>query len=101
MTEKEQRGRQHVAAWRASGLSQREYCDHHNLSRSALGYWSWKVNAEKKDGEFVEVHSTGRGRAGGSGTSIELFVGPGYRVRLGEGFSTEALKHLLDVIEAR
>jgi hypothetical protein len=31
--------REHVGAWRASGLSQRHYCEKHNLRLNSLAYW--------------------------------------------------------------
>ena len=101
MTEKEQQGRDHVAAWRASGLTQRRYCEQHHYSRSALGYWSWKINHEKKDRGFVEVASGGSRPAGCSAPAVELYVGERYLLRITEGFSSATVKRLLDVIEQR
>ena len=101
MTEKEQRGREHVAAWKASGLTQREYSEVHGFSRSALGYWSWKINGEKKSGNFVEVHSGRRTRGLDSGAAVELLIGEDYRVRVAEGFSSEALRQVLEILEKR
>lgn len=101
MTQKEQQGRDHVAAWRASGLTQRRYCEQHHYSRSSLGYWSWKINQEKRGGGFVEVLSGGNRQDGCSPGPVELYVGERYRLRLTEGFSSQVVKQLLDVIEQR
>ena len=101
MTQKEKQGREHVAAWRASGLSQREYCEQHNCSRSTLGYWSWKVNAEHKRSEFVEVCGPRERSTDPSSAMVEIQIGERYHVRITEGFSSDALRRLLDVIEAR
>lgn len=99
MSKKEQRGRQHVEAWRASGQTQKQYCDQHGLSRSTLAYWSSKINSEIKPSDFVEIHHDGRAPAAGG--VVELVVNDRYRLRIGEGFSAEAVKRLLDVIEHR
>lgn len=100
MTEKERVGREHVAAWRASGLSQREYCERNSLSRSTLGYWSSKTHREGASG-FVEIHSDDQSGPQRPGTEIELLVGRHYRLRLSEGFSVQALSRVLEVLEQR
>lgn len=99
MSKKEQGGRRHVEAWRASGQTQKQYCEQHGLSRSTLAYWSSKINSENKPSEFVELHHDGGGAAAGS--VVELVVKDRYRLRITEGFSPEAVKRLLDVIEQR
>lgn len=101
MTEKERIGREHVAAWRASGLTQRRYCEEHEYSRSSLGYWSWKINNEKRTDGFVEVPIAGNSTAESATTVVELCVGERYRLRIAEGFSAQALRRVLDVIEPR
>lgn len=101
MTEKEKRGREHVAAWKASGLTQRRYCEGHHYSRSVLGYWSWKINNEKQVGSFIEVSTGGNRRVDSSEAMVELDVGDHYRLRLTDGFSSAAVKRLLDVLESR
>lgn len=101
MTQKEQHGREHVGAWRESGLTQREYCSRNGLSRSALGYWSRKIDSEGKGGGFVEIRSVHDGEAGNGSDAIELVVGERYRLRLGEGFSPQTLARVLEVLEGR
>ena len=101
MTKKEQRGRQHVEAWRASGQTQKQYCEQHGLSRSTLAYWSSKINSENEPDDFLEIHHGGRAWAPDASGMVELVVNDRYRVRIGEGFSPEAVKRLLDVIEQR
>ena len=43
---KEDFWRSHIAGWRESGLSQREYCQGHGLSKSALGWWRTKLTRQ-------------------------------------------------------
>ncbi len=35
--------RGHVVAWRASGETQRRYCDRHGLKRHSLSYWQLRL----------------------------------------------------------
>ena len=101
MTQKEQHGREHVAAWRESGLTQREYCSRNGLSRSALGYWSRKIDTEGKGNGFVEIHSAHETARGSSSDAVELLIGERYRLRLSEGFSPQTLARVLEVLEGR
>lgn len=39
----------HVAHWRASGLSRAAYCTRERLSESALGYWVAKANRVERE----------------------------------------------------
>ena len=39
----------HVAAWRGSGLSQREYCDRHGLVKGTMSHWVWRLKAVELD----------------------------------------------------
>ena len=41
--------REHVAAWKATDLTQRAYCQEHDLQRSAFGYWVRKLRREADD----------------------------------------------------
>lgn len=101
MTDKQKQGRAKVAAWKSSGLSQREYCERSGVSRSTLAYWSSRVNAEKISSGFVEIEDPSASTGGGDAVPIEVLVGDRYRVRLAGGFSAEALKRVLQVLESR
>jgi len=35
--------RGHVGAWRASGVTQRAYCDRHGLKKHSLSYWHLRL----------------------------------------------------------
>jgi len=51
----------HVRAWRASGLSQTEYCRREGLNRNLLSQWKGKLEGgrrkRKPEVEFVEVQA--------------------------------------------
>jgi len=101
MTQKEQHGRKHVGAYRASGLTQREYCSRRWSFCSALGYWSRKIDTDGKGDGFVEIRSVHDGEAGNGSGAVELLVGERYRLRLSEGFSPQTLAPVLEVLERR
>ena len=54
----------HVKGWRASGLTQEQYCRRHRLLKGTLGYWASTLNRPKASGSaLVEVgHAEVRGR---------------------------------------
>jgi hypothetical protein len=37
--QKREHWQQHFSAWKDSKLSQRDYCQHHNIKFSTFGYW--------------------------------------------------------------
>ena len=39
----------HVAAWRASNLTQKAYCQAHNLRYASFGYWVRKLREQSQD----------------------------------------------------
>ena len=100
MTEKEKQGREHAAAWKSSGLTQREYCERNGVRRSTLAYWSSRIKAEREANGFVEIGKVAGVAGSGSGT-IEVLVADRYRVRLSSGFSADALSRVLEVLEGR
>src|SRR4051812_50203854 len=40
---------EHIEAWRASGVSRGEYCQAHELSRKTFGWWSWRLDQERRE----------------------------------------------------
>ena len=100
MTEKGKQGREHVAAWKSSGLSQREYCERTGMPRSRLAYWSSRIKAAREATGFVEIDKLASVAGSGSET-IEVLVADRYRVRLSSGFSADALSRVLEVLEGR
>jgi hypothetical protein len=43
--QREAHWREHVGAWRASGLSRKAYCAAHGLSIDSLGYWQQRLSS--------------------------------------------------------
>ncbi len=45
--EKEQYWQEHITGWRASGLSQADYCLKHGISKSTFWLWKRKLTRPK------------------------------------------------------
>jgi hypothetical protein len=98
--------RQLLGQWRRSGLSVRDFCAEQQVSEPS--FYSWRRAIALRDAEaarFVGVHvipdeqpPTG---ATGSGSGLELVLGPGRLLRIGPGFDAATLKRLLALLEGR
>jgi transposase len=93
-----------LAAWKASGLKQVEYCREHQISKHAFVYWKLKLmGKDEKPATFVPVPmqlphtmmNPDRHEA------IRLVVGRGYQIEVYPGFCTRTLEELLQVVERR
>lgn len=88
----------HVAAWRASGLSQVEYCRRHNVVVGSFGRWASKLRSEAGR-SLVEV---GKGLPTQmKERPIELVVDGRYLLRLWPGTDRHHLGEILSVLEDR
>jgi len=97
--------REHVRAWRASGQSAAEYCGRAGLNPHTLSWWAWKLRSDDKPtrpvrapeaATFVELTALelpSRGR-------FEIEVGS-VVVRVPVDFEDNALRRILDTLEAR
>lgn len=91
----------HVKAWRASGLTQAQYCGRHRLPKGSLGYWvSTLSRAKPTKSSLVEVGHAAINEEG-QGSPIELAVERRYLLRLWPGMKPDHLREVLSVLEAR
>jgi hypothetical protein len=95
--------RKHVEAWRASGLTQREYCRRHKLLKGTLSYWSSTLGRKHSVGsDLVEVGHTGVGaKPSASPRPIEVVVEGRYLMRLWPGTDRDHMREVLSVLEDR
>jgi hypothetical protein len=91
----------HVAAWRASGLSQKAYCAREGLRPSTLGWWRWKLGEGERPERpralaprLVPVRLQAAGSAG-----FELHLVGERRLHIPNDFDQDALVRLLRVLE--
>ena len=89
----------HVEAWRASGLTQAQYCRRHRLLKGTLGYWASTLNKSRAASPaLVEVGHV-EVQPGQRGSPIELMVERRYLLRLWPGTESEHLRNVLSVLE--
>jgi transposase len=112
---KERFWRRLVSGWRRSGLSIRDYCDHHQVSEAS--FYAWRRTLAARDaaacrscapaarvGEaahdtpaFVPVRVVQPPAKPAAG--LELVLGNGRVLRLGSGFDPQVLRQLLALLE--
>jgi len=88
---------EHVAAWQASGLTQKRYCQEQDLRYSAFGYWVRKLRSQANDRQattpgFVPV--TLAPPAGG----LTLALPNGQEIRGIEAGNLPLVKSLLEAL---
>lgn len=95
----------HVAAWRDSGLSARQFAARVGVNAKTLSFWKWKLEAEAgaatKRPAFVEVTDAVAAIAPGEGERLEVVCPGGRMVRVPAHFEATALLRLLDALEGR
>jgi hypothetical protein len=97
--------REHVRAWRASGKSAADYCDRAAINPHTLSWWAWKLGSEMKPARpaparnattFVELAPLEFPAC----DKFEIEVGS-VLVHVPSNFDGDALRRLLDTLEAR
>ena len=100
--DKAEHWRQHVEAFRSSGLSRKAYCRKHQLNIHSLDYWRKRLNRDSGQGSpesmnrFVpiRVHEDNL-----SDSAIKLRIGQ-ITIEVAAGFAPEHLKNILQVLGA-
>ena len=111
-----------VSAWRASGLSRRDFCAAEGLSAQTFGWWVWRLSrAESEAGRFVPVTVTpdsaevianavatsagepsepvtGVPDPAAAAERIEIALPDGVVVRVGAGVDVAALRRVLTAL---
>ncbi|WP_242396355.1 IS66 family insertion sequence element accessory protein TnpA [Anaeromyxobacter oryzisoli] len=97
-------GREALAAFEASGLTQVAFRRQTGIGSQRLRWWRRRLGATTESAgriEFVPVEVTPRTtRAAGDETAMEIVLGE-IRVRVGPGFDPAALQRLLAVLAER
>ena len=91
----------HVAAWRGSGLSQREYCQRHGLVKGTMSHWVWRLKAvelEQVGQPMVELQPS-EPFPNDEPVAIDLEIGR-YVLRLRPGTDSTHLREVIEVLEA-
>jgi transposase len=112
--DREQFWRDHIASWKSSGLSLRQYSEEHGLKAGTLGYWNSRLTAQAADAPApsagpeagamflaVRVAEPAVPMPEPQDDRIELALPGGCVVRVSRGFDAATLDRLLDVVERR
>ena len=103
--EREARWRRHLAAWRASGTSQAEYCRQHGLAAAHFSWWKHELarRARQRANErseisprFVPLQLTTERAA----SVCEVELRNGRRMRLASGLDIRWVAELASALEA-
>jgi hypothetical protein len=113
-----------IDEWRGSGLSLPAFCERNGLNFGTMQGWVYKrthkgaleqarreaggVVASGEDSPAaaasflpVRVIDTEPGREGAGRSGVEVVIGAGRRVVIGEGFDAETLRRVVAVLEGR
>jgi lambda repressor-like predicted transcriptional regulator len=118
--ERDERWADVVSVWRASGLSQREFCVRRGISDRALNNWLYKspyrervariLAARSQGGHQAEtprfmpvsvVAAMGDAEAKSLATPIEVVLPTGLRIAVTPGFDAETLRRVVVTLETR
>ena len=91
----------HVKGWRASGLTQAQYCRRHRLLKGTLGYWASTLKKSKAGGSALVEVGHAEVQAKERRSPIELMVERRYMLRLWPGMEPGHLRDILSVLERR
>ena len=96
---KERYWTEHIAGWRASGLSQMDYCQKHGISKSTFGLWKRKLAtaANKADAPIIVPISFGQIPEPPLAKPIRLYACE-YCIEVAPGFCERTLRDLLSVL---
>lgn len=99
--ERRQQWKSRIEAYRASGLSAREFCKQHNITKRQLYYWLRKESLEEQTDNTVQWLPVSL--SGKEDTSLSDFltvkVGPAV-IEVRQGFNEELLLHVVKVLSA-
>lgn len=90
-----------MKGWRASGLTQAQYCRRHRLLKGTLGYWVSTLNRSKENGSALVEVGHAEVQAQERRSPIELIVERRYLLRLWPGIEPGHLRDVLSVLECR
>ena len=97
-----QRWRDHVEAWRDSGLSQQSYCIQHGLTLSSFQRWRRIFRdpvvesvTPSQSGRFVPVQLVKESQ---SGAGLVLVVNDALRIEVASGFDATTLRQLVSAL---
>ena len=84
--------------WRASGLSQAEYCRQKGLRIKSFAYWKRKEQPEQKEVGFVGLSIPTLERVQDE-SPVRVILKSGYVIEIKDGFAPSTLRDVVRVLE--
>ncbi len=88
-----------VKDWRASGLTQAQFCRRHRLVKGTLGYWASFLDRPRASGAALVEIGRAETKPVEPRSPIELIVARRYLLRLWPETGAEHLRQVLSVLE--
>lgn len=92
---------QQVILWEASGTTQKEFCNKHEISVSVFGYWKRKLRTQQADAvEFFPVTVSPPPNSPPAFSGIRLVPSHGrFHIELATNFVSSTLRSVLNTLE--
>jgi hypothetical protein len=89
--------KQHIDSWQETGLTQTEYCRHHNLKHHQLVYWKKRFLKSETDASFVPVKLEDLLDipAQPKRASLSLVINNHFKIEICPGFDAQLLRQLI------
>lgn len=88
----------HIKKCSESGLTQKEYCRQNGVGLKSMGYWKRKLKKESQEVSFVHLPIPFQ-PAPIRSEALRLICGDKYKIEVGNHFSADTLKRLIQTIE--
>ena len=97
--ETEEFWKEKITEWKASGLSQKGYCEKNGLNRSTANYWFRKLLKEREKDSFVEIKPLNF--IGNREEGLRVCIGDKYKIEVtADNFDALVFKEVVKVLEA-
>jgi hypothetical protein len=99
-TEKRLYWENHIEKWKASGLSQVEYCRLNDVKVKSFRYWKRRIGRLSRASALVELppFKSMPLNASQDNPQLCLVVGRHYRIEIGRGFDSEDLERVVRIL---
>ena len=93
----------HLETWKASGLSQAQYCQKHQLKTQSFTYWKSKLEKQCTLPPLlpVTVRTDIKQKTSFLHSGIVLSFNDRIKIQLENGFNSDTLSRLIDLLERR
>jgi hypothetical protein len=95
-----QRWLERITDWKQSGLSQKDYCEHHHLGLAAFQRWRRIFMTEEKSDKSPPVTFLPVSVMDPSASSLTLQINDNLRLEISAGFDPTTLKQVIQLLQA-